>query len=129
MQERTDSHLLSSTFLPTDEAGTLLAFETQIGGKSLYVGVGHAFSEMHDLNLGADVERCVRDIARLGHSDFSLYVVRIDADEPVYESVLQACDIASEGDMVLFACADPESYSAAYSALNVQAATDHRQLH
>jgi hypothetical protein len=129
MQHRTDPQLLSSTFLPTHEACTLLAFETHVGGKSLYVGVGHAFSEMHDLTLGADVERCVRDIARLGHSDFSLYVVRIDADEAIFESVLQACDIASEGDMVLFACADPESYRAAYAALNVQATTDSRQLH
>jgi hypothetical protein len=129
MYHRTDPQLLSSTFLPTPEACTLLAFETQIGGKSLYVGVGHAFSEMHDVTLGADVERCVRDIARLGQSDFSLYVVRIDADELVFESVLQACDTASEGDMVLFACADPESYRAAYAALNVQPATDQRHLH
>lgn len=112
-----------SSLLPPQDGVVLLAMDSLVDGRSLFVGLGQGALRSGDLHLSPVAQACMERL--LAHSaqqrpGGAVHVVEIKRFNRVAKRVSEALAAAQDGDVVFFACGDSAIYDAVFPKLNVQ---------
>jgi hypothetical protein len=112
-----------SSLLPPLGGTVLLAMDSLVDRRTLFVGLGQGVVRDGDLQLSAVAQTCMDRL--LAHSvqqrpGGAVQVVEIKRLNRVQKRVGEAFATAQDGDTVFFVCGDGAIYDAVFPKLNVQ---------
>jgi len=112
-----------SSLLPAVDGVVLLALDSRVDGRDLFVGLGQGSFRNGEVLLSEVGQRC---LDRLGahceqqSAGGGVHMVEIKRFNRVDKRMREAFTAAQGGDMVFFVCGDGAIYDAVFEKLNIQ---------